>query len=171
MTRIAFPWKRSVITLVFLAGCNGPSPLPSTPSGLTPGPPPAPAPQGPVSSASVTVENPFAIVRPIGSKYGYAVRFLLRETSGASGATIERIVIHGPSGSDEAGPSCWRDALRVPPKGELDTFYTDAGAASLSYCGPGAEGNTATPTLDAVVMFRDDNGVAGSVAFQIPTLR
>ena len=123
------------------------------------------------SGASVAVENPFAIVRSQGSGFGYAVRFMLRETSRASDATIERIVIYGPSGSDETGPQCWRDRLRLPAGGELDTFYTDAGAQWLSYCGPGSGGTTASPRLEAEITFSDDRGVAGSVRIPITLLR
>ena len=119
----------------------------------------------------MTIEKPFAIISQDGARFGYGVRFLLRETGGRSGATIDRIVVYGPSGSDETNPGCWRDSLRVPPEGELDTFYTDAGAAWLSYCGPGSGGHTGAPVLHIMVTFRDDNGVVGSVDAPIPTLR
>jgi len=163
----------SVVTVgLFLVGCNSPS-FPPTPSPIPESvatPTPVPRPTNP-SSALVTIENAFAIVSPDGSRFGYGVRFLLRETGGRSGATIDRVVVYGPSGSDETDPGCWRASLRVPPEGELDTFYTDAGAAWLSYCGPGSGGHTASPVLHIVVTFRDDKGVVGSVDAPIPTLR
>jgi hypothetical protein len=132
--------------------------------------PPIATPSNP-SNALVTVDDPLAIVHNEGSRFGYAARFLLRETGGMSGATIDRVVVYGPSGSDETGVGCWRDTLRVPAKGELDTFYTDAGANWLGYCGPGSGGYDATPSLYVVVTFRDDSGVVGSIGGQISTLR
>jgi hypothetical protein len=119
----------------------------------------------------VTIDDAFAIVHNEGSRFGYAVRFLLRETGGTSGATIDRIVVYGPSGSDETGVKCWRDTLRVPAAGELDTFYTDAGADWLLYCGPGSGGYDARPSLYVAVTFRDDSGGVGSVGAPISTLR
>ena len=168
MNSLTFAWKSAAVSLVFLAGCGGSPSAPAAPVPVTPVTTPSPSGR---SSASVAVENPFAIVRSQGSGFGYAVRFMLRETSRASGATIERIVIYGPSGSDETGPGCWRDRLRLPAGGELDTFYTDAGARWLSYCGPGAGGTTASPRLEAEITFSDDRGVAGSVRIPITLLR
>jgi len=88
-----------------------------------------------------------------------------------SGATIDRIVIYGPSGSDETGPGCWRTKLRVPAGGVLDTFYTDAGRQWLLYCSPGSGGTTASPRLEAEITFSDDRGVAGSLRIPITSLR
>jgi hypothetical protein len=119
----------------------------------------------------VTIDDPLAIVHNEGSRFGYAARFLLRESGGTSGATIDRVVVYGPSGSDETDAGCWRDTLRVPAKGELDTFYTDLGADWLGYCGPGSGGYDATPSLYVVVTFRDDSGVVGSVGAPISNLR
>jgi hypothetical protein len=172
MNCLTAAWKRGAVGLVLIGGCSG---SPSTPAGPTPVPfsptQPQPPPPSNPSSASVVIENPFAIVHSEGSRFGYAVRFLLRETSGASGATIERIVIYGPFGSDETGPVCWKDQLRVPAGGALDTFYTDAGAQWLSYCGPGSGGTTASPALVAEVTFRDDRGVVGSMSVPVTSLR
>jgi hypothetical protein len=138
--------------VVFVSGCNGPLSPPMKSSEVSPPTPARPAdPSRPVpepvvtnpSSASVVIEDPFAIVSRDGSRFGYAVRFLLREVKGASGATIQRIVIYSPLGSDEASAVCWRDTLRLPPGGTLDTFSTDDGARWLGYCGPGSGGDTA----------------------------
>ena len=173
-------WTRTLAAVVFLSGCNDPLSPPMKPSEVPPPTPARPAdPSRPVpepvvtnpSSASVVIEDPFAIISRDGSRFGYGVRLLLREVKGASGATIERIVIHSPSGSDEASVGCWRDTLRLPPGGTLDTFYIDDGARWLGYCGPGSGGDTATPTLYAVVSFIDDFGVAGSVSVLVSTLR
>jgi hypothetical protein len=124
----------------------------------------------------VVIESAFAIVhrQPLGEPpgyYGYELRFLLRETSGRSGATVERIVIYGPSGSDETGPGCWRDQLRVPPGGVLDTFHTDVGSLWLLYCGPGTGGFTATPSLMIRVTLKDDAGATSTVDQWIATFR
>ena len=80
-------------------------------------------------------------------------------------------MIYGPFGSDQTGPGCWRDQLRVPAGGALDTFYTDAGAQWLGCCGPGSGGTTASPALAAEVTFRDDSGVVGSISVPVTSLR
>jgi hypothetical protein len=59
----------------------------------------------------------------------------------------------------------------VPALGTLDTFYTDEGARSLLYCGPGSHGNIASPALYVIVTFRDDDGVTGRIGFPISSLR
>ena len=169
LTYLTSAWKRAAVGLVFIGGCGG---SPSTPAAPTPVPSsPTPPPTSNRSSASVAVEDPFAIVFSQGSRFGYAIRFLLRETSGASGATIEDIVIYGPSGSDLTGQGCWRDQLRLPAGGALDTFYTDAGAQWLGYRGPGSGGTTASPMLEAEITFRDDRGVGGSIRVPVTSLR
>jgi hypothetical protein len=188
-------WTAVVVAAgLFLGGCgssrlppSAPS-APSAPSGGTSFPAQAPQATNP-SSASVTIEDPFAVVNSAGpGNYGYWVGFLLRETSDRSGATIVRVVVYGPSGSDEYDygteifslPSgsvgrnaCYdaSDKMRVPAHGELDTFYTEAGAKWLSYCAPGTGGKIAEPILHVIVAFRDDSGVVGSVVSPISTLR
>jgi len=188
-------WTAAVFAAsLFLGGCDSSRLPPSAPSaplapaGPTSVPPQASQATNP-SSASVTIEDPFAVVYSQGpATYGYGVRFLLRETSGRSGAAIIRVVVYGPSGSDEydygteifslpsgsVGRNACYDAsddMRVPAHGELDTFYTEAAAKSLSYCAPGTGGNIAAPILHVVVTFRDDSGVVGSVGSAISTLR
>jgi hypothetical protein len=91
-------------------------------------------------------------------RFGYEPRFQLRETSGNSGATIAQLAISASNTTEFTGPACWRDALRVPPGGTLDTFYSDAGTQWLSYCGAGGSGPTQTPTVVIKVTFTDDNG-------------
>src|SRR5436305_5444384 len=95
-------------------GCSAP---PMAPEGVPPQLHAAPALSSNPSNALVTIDDPFAIVDHQGSRFGYAVRFLLRETGGASGATIDRVLVYGPSGSDEANVGCWQDTLRVPVNG------------------------------------------------------
>ena len=162
MSLLTFARKHAAVTLVFLAGCSGSPSIPASPG---------PLPTSNRTSALVAIQAPYAIVHSQGSQFGYAVRFLLRETGGVSGATIERVAIYGPSGSDETGPGCWEETLHLPAGGELDTFYTDEGAQWLGYCGPGSGGSTASPTLEAEITFRDDRGVVGSVRVPVKSLR
>jgi hypothetical protein len=119
----------------------------------------------------VTVEDAFTIVHPMGSIFGYEVRFLIRETGGKSGATINQITVYGPDSSDITNAGCWRDAQRVAPLGKLDTFYTDLGSKWLAYCGPGSAGKTPSPSLDVTLTFTDDAGVVGSISFPITAVR
>ena len=171
--------QAAVLCLAVIAGsgalgCGSPAAparIPQSPPSPQPTSTAPPVPASNPSNAMVTIDDPFAIVFRDGPHYGYRVRFLLRETGGASGAVIERVVVYGPSGSNETDAGCWRGSLRVPANGALDTFYTDAGADWLLYCAPGADGDVATPSLYVVVAFKDDNGVGGSVGVPVSTLR
>ena len=90
------------------------------------------------------------------------VRFLLRETSGVSGATVREVVV--PGGGDPSDPACWGRELRVPPGGTLDTFYTDDGVRWLGYCGPwGITAAQPRDPITVIVRFYDDEGRLGSV--------
>ena len=166
-------WTLGFLLVILTAACRG-SPVPPTPTPTPTTTPSAGTSAPPVtnpSSAMLAVENPFAIVHRDGSRFGYAVLFLLRETGGKSGATITRIVVYTLEGSDETGPGCWRTELRVPPLGSLDTFYTDEGTNWLSYCEPGSGGTMAAPSLYVIVTFTDDFGVSGSIGFTIASFR
>lgn len=164
-------WKSTVVALLLAAaGCAESPSVPLAPAPAIPVTPPAPPPSGP-AAASLAVEDPFVLVTGGGATYVYGVRFLLRETSGRSGATIERIVIRGPAESDETGSTCWRTAVRVPPGGTLDTFYTDAGADWLLYCSPFNVGHTPAPALGVEITFHDDRGNVGSVTAAITRIR
>jgi hypothetical protein len=119
-----------------------------------------------VSRASLAIEDPFVILRPSGIRDEYAieVRFLLKETGGDSGATIEQIGLSDQRGGGEViGGSCTR-GLRVLPGGVLDTYYTDESVKALSYCGPYL-GSVGAPTpnllVDVSVTFLDDDGRRG----------
>lgn len=113
--------------------------------------------------ASLVIERLTVDVSSQNGHFGYLTRFLLRETTGQSGATILGIVVSGPNGSDATGPGCWIDKLWVPPGGTLDTFYTDAGLDWLLYCAPGSGGRERTPQLRVRVTFIDDAGREGIV--------
>ena len=145
----------------WFSACSDPS-RPAAPSSLAP-PPPAVA---PTTNASLVIERLSIRVYPQtqGDKFGYEPRFQLREASGNSGATIQNVaIVAANGGSDNTGPSCWQDTLRVAPGAVLDTFYSDAGARWLSYCAPWSGGNSETPDLRVVVTFSDDEGHVGSV--------
>jgi hypothetical protein len=178
---------RSIIGATVLAltvGCGSsplsptPPPSPNTPGPAppAPAPAPAPAPQAP-SVASLVIEDTFAIAwdcarsgcRPLPRNI-YEVRFLLRETAGLSGATITLVVVRNPSQrtqgtySQATGESCWLTSLRVPPRGTLDVFHTDAGSAWLSYCYVGIDGAPGIPSLELDVHFVDDLNGQGVVS-------
>jgi hypothetical protein len=147
------------------AGC-GESPVSPGPSNRPSPPAPPPVVPGP-AIASLAIEDPFVILRPTqgSDAFGIEVRFLLRETGGSSGATIRSIFLgDGRGGGDTIGGFC-TDGVRVPPGGVLDTYYTDEGYESLSYCAPYA-GLHGAPTLNRpiylTVYFADDDGRHGS---------
>jgi hypothetical protein len=142
--------------------CNNTS-SPSAPLPLPPAPP------APKPTAVLAVEHTSLIVRPCPescgtTKFLYEPRFQLRETSGKSGATIQNLFVADPvlGGGDNTGPGCWRIALRVPPGGTLDTFYSDEGWNWLGYCGVWGGGTSATGAVSVVVTFTDDDGVSGT---------
>jgi hypothetical protein len=95
-------------------------------------------------------------------KFEYLVRFAFAETGGKSGATIQNIET-AIEDRFNTGPGCWRDTLRVPPGGTLDTFDTDAGAKWLGYCAPDAASRTEATRVSLVVTFTDDDGHSGTV--------
>lgn len=166
-----------VLALLIATGCDsGPrSPITPTEPGpppTTPAPPAMPPPALPsfdasLSSASIVIEDAFAKVHPDGNRFGYEVRFLLRETSGRSAATITEVTVYGPEGSDITGPGCWRETVQVKAGGSLDLFHTDAGQRHLVYCAPGSGGQTRTPNLTVAVSFVDANGQPGTVGASV----
>jgi len=168
---------RALITLILLGtamplpGCSQLPAAPASPTRIHT-PAPLPDPLDAITNASVAIEDASAIVRQEGgARFGYEVRFLLRETGGHSGATVQKIIVYGPDGSDETGPGCWGASLRVPPGGALETFYTDAGQYWLAYCAPGSGGPVRTPSLTIGVTFTDDDGRVGEVRSNIDRLR
>ena len=114
------------------------------------------------SAATLVIEGLSVLVTPDKLRFSYLVRFRLRETGGESGATVGDILVSGAGESQETGPACWRDSLRVPPGGTLSTFETDEGLEWLLYCAPGSGGTTPTPTLRVTVHFTDDSGRTGT---------
>jgi len=150
----------AVMAVLALCGCEG-RPVPSAPNPL---PAVATPPAVPLPNASLAIEQQFVVVHPQsqGDPFVYELRFQLRETNGISGATIQNVSFGYNGGTDNVGPGCWGDTLRVLPGGTLDTFYTDAGQKWLGYCAPWSGGRTETPQLRVVVTFTDDDGRTGT---------
>jgi hypothetical protein len=96
-------------------------------------------------------------------KFVYLLRFLLSETGGQSGATIQSIETTVLDEKSDTGQSCWREILRVPPAGTLDTFDTDAGDKMLSYCSPDAGSRTEASRVFLTLTFTDDDGRSSTV--------
>jgi hypothetical protein len=170
--RTALTCAAFVASVGLFSGCDD-RPMPPAPSSLQTPPPSVVAPM-PNTSAVLLIEQLSIRVHPQtqGDKFGYEPRFQLREASGYSGATIQNVAVVAPNGgSDNTGPSCWRDTLRVPPGGVLDTFFSDAGASWLSYCAVWSGGNSETPDLLVVVTFIDDEGHVGSVQSRATAVR
>lgn len=159
-----------VASVGLFPGCD--HPMPAAPGSFPNSPPPVVTPT--TTRASLIIEQLSITLYPQtqGDKYAYEPRFQLREASGNSGATVTNIaVVASNGGSDNTGPSCWRETLRVPPGGVLDAFFTDAGAAWLGYCAPWSGGNSATPDLRVVVTFTDDEGHPGTVESRTTAIR
>jgi hypothetical protein len=152
----------ALVGLALIGSCSRTPAAPtSQPSGAPPiaesPAPPVPPPPAPSPSATLAVEH--ASVHSDGT----SVRFLLRETSGRSGATIDKVLVVGPNGGfDTYDRGCWQDRLRVPPGGTLDTFFADAGVAWLAYCAPRWGDGTTIPFFRIVVTFLDDDGIVGT---------
>jgi hypothetical protein len=89
-------------------------------------------------------------------------RFKLTETSGKSGATIQKIesLVNGTV-THNTGPSCWYGPVRVAPGATLDLF--DAGRDTLGTCAPSFSGHGDAARVTIVVTFTDDEGRSGSV--------
>ena len=150
--------------VVVIAGC--------TESPVSPWPPPAARepPPNPPSFASVAIEAPLVVLRPdaIPGQFWVAVRFLLKETGGNSGATIQSIFVrNGRTGSGEQISGLCTEGLRIPAGGVLDVFYTDEGYRWLSYCAPANVALIGSPILEfpvrVSVVFLDDEGRMGRV--------
>ena len=153
--------------IVAALGCSGPvmpgpSPTPPPVAPPSPAPPALPAPPAadPDVNASLAIEHAAVIVRSAGSTSYLEPHFLLRETGGRSGATVHEVWLYRRGGdSGASASSCWRDTLRAPPAGLLDTFDTDAGWDWLGYCAPWVKDPVAL-----TVVFADDGGRVGETS-------
>jgi hypothetical protein len=158
----------AVLSVALLAGvsssCGGRT-SPSMPSSVAPSVIPAPAPTPTPASAPAPPSNATLAI----SGYHITIwtdehgllyfnqKFTLMETGGKSGATIQKIAssVDGRV-TDDTGPLCWVQPIRVVPRGILDTF--DAGWDSLTYCAPFSTGRTLPARVGVVVNFTDDDG-------------
>jgi hypothetical protein len=162
---------------VVTAACsdNPVAPAPSQPPSQPP-PFPSPRPPGP-TSASLLIEDFSVIVKrslPGGravedGRFSLEVRFLLKETSGNSGANVESFFLGDQSGGGAWFAGSCLKGLRVPAGGVYDTLNTDEGYASWSYCAP-YWGVVSAPVKEMpiflTVNFVDDDGHPGSVRAQ-----
>ena len=160
------------VTLGLVAvGCgSSASGAPTAPTNPSPAsnPPPPPTPSLAIEEALATMSGP-----DVDGYLHYAVRFLLRETTGLGGVTVQNVWPVSPDGIDEGysfGPMCFHRTLRVPPGGTLDVFDTDSGLSSLG-CQPSTWGRMAAPQLDLVVRFKDDDGRDGETKAVIDVVR
>jgi hypothetical protein len=159
-----------VVTIVAAAGCanppSAPSPAPIVNQDTYAPPPPPPPPWQ--SVAQLAIED-FSVVilapTPWKTYYSYEPRFLLRETSGKSAATLQEIKVTATPGfSEVTGPRCV-GPMHVPAGGTLDLFYTDANLAGLAYCSPFPSGTgnlDDARQIEVVVTFTDDAGGMGT---------
>jgi hypothetical protein len=152
--------------LLSFAGCESGIPTPTFPSAVVSQPASAPpAPPAAVAVARLEVSNFTAtVVTPTKASdpFWYETRFRLTETTGVSGATIQRVKAAIAGGdSDETGPECWRTPIRVEPGGTLDVF--DTGWRSLSYCAPGTSSRIEVSPVSVTITFADDFGGIGTV--------
>ena len=167
------PWQGAtaaiyviLFALITLAGaaCSEPSVGPSSPT-------PKPAPPPPPPPASLTIEDVSFVVQEGPCSYFYSephrcfrARFTVRETGGASAATIQDAFLDGPDGAEPGfinGTGCpYRKPIRVPPGTTTDIFQRDA-------ANPGPDGfcniwydllNTAERRLELLIAFTDDAG-------------
>ena len=108
-----------------------------------------------------------AVIPPMrGFASFHEVKFLLRETSGKSGATIRLVevkvrqgYIYGDDDEVSTGEDCWRRAIRVEAGATLDIF--SLGHDGLGSCQPAARGEIQTSPVRVVVTFTDDQGLTG----------
>ena len=160
----------AVVVGVLFIGCSQPtSPTVSSP-GPSIVPSPAPTPPAPgatsvlaVSRFTVTVVPP---AKP-GDAFGYSEKFVLTETSGKSGATVQRIAssTDTDNGNTEIiDAACWRNTIRVEPGGTLNVFEVGRDSlGDLSYCAPFVASRTEASHVSIVVTFTDDDGRSGTV--------
>ena len=128
----------ALFALLAVPACSEQTVWPS----LSPPPPPPPPPP----PASVAIEDLSILVQEGPCSYYYSEPhrcfrplFILRETSGTSGATILDLLIEGPDGADPgliAGPACPHNKqIRVPPGETSDVFQRDiANPGRDGYC-------------------------------------
>lgn len=171
-----------IASLGVLPGCSDSpiAPRLASESGQPPAPQPTiPAPVVPQSVAVLAIEQITVTEYPpipdkdhngrfIHNYYSYVPRFLIRETSGHSGAELRKIGVASVNSADDGtGESCSMDEFRVQPGGTLDAFFTDEALRRLSYCGPAAVSDTPLDRIRLTVTYQDDNGRSGWVQQEV----
>jgi hypothetical protein len=158
----------AVVVGVLFIGCSQPtSPTVSSPApSIVPSP--APAPPAPAATSVLAVSRfTVTVVPPAkpGDAFNYNEKFVLTETSGKSGATVQKIESSTDKGDTEiTDVGCWRNTIRVEPGGSLDVFEVGRDSiGDLSYCAPFAASRTETSRVSIVVTFTDDDGRSGIV--------
>jgi hypothetical protein len=150
--------------------CSEQSVAPSPSPSPSPSPPPSPPPQQP--SASLTIEGLSIVVLEGPCSYTYSEphrcfrpRFIIRETGGASGATIRDAHLEGPDGAEPGsigGPACPHvKNIRVPPGETSDVYYRDGNSGSNDYCYIWGDllNSAERRQLDLLIAFTDDDGI------------
>src|SRR5262249_30038139 len=163
--------RLEILVLAFSClSCNSREPPPTAPS-ASPTPTPAPAPvPAPVEFASLAIEGHAlaSLVPPnsYGDVYAYRARFLIHETRGQLGATILNVwpvSPEDPDGGYSYGTECFGRTVHVAAGETLETFFTDAGVATLHCGAPGAWSTNRAEQIQLHVTYRDDAGHDGVV--------
>lgn len=142
-----------IIAAMAAASCNGPIPTPTAPA-LPVIPPPS-------LPASLVIST-FAVHASAGAtRYFYAVKLQVTETSGQGGATINGVTLTTASGDSDLGCAV---SLRVPPG---LTWDMDA----MGYCAPDVPTSRYVPTVSVRVQFTGDDGTAGELTRTVEVTR
>ena len=155
---------------IFVVGCKdspsalGPTIVDRPPPAPRPAPELIPVPRGPASLAIEALGVVLRFPQSDGYLY-YRATIVLRETSGNSGATIQRVVVTGPDEINDNGPWCWGDTpIRVEPGRSLDVFHTEAGVKVLGdYCAPYVRAKVQSFPFDLQVTVKDYDAREGIV--------
>ena len=155
------------VVLVCLTACDRPAATPFSPDIVEQPQQPPP----PVSrlAAVATLE----LSNGVGTSRGSLswVRFVLRETSGRSGATVKAVYTANDNGRVQVtDEGCWRQVIRVDPGGTQHTFAGEVPDPADPYgsCSPYHPFGP-TSQLRVTVSFVDDAGALGTVTASIPT--
>lgn len=157
-TGAVFVMLAALLTLAETA-CSEP------PLGPTPPPPPPP----PLPPASLTIEDLSIVALEGPCSYFYSEEhrcfrpsFILRETGGASGATVQNAWLEGPDGAEPGligGPACPHNTkIRVPPGGTSDIFHRAAGGDGYCHIWGDLPNRTERRQLELIIEFTDDDG-------------
>ena len=160
------PSMATALVTTVLAACS----QPASPSRM-PNLPAVAEPAAPVTAAVLTFSRVSATVVPSSDgayRFVYRVAFVLTETGGRSGATIQNVEI-AVDDRFNTGPGCWRDPLRVPPGGTLDVFANNL--QWLGYCAPAGASRVEATRLLLTVTFTDDEGREGRASTAVPVTR